>query len=73
VKLLVNNTKSPRVKKKIQVTFVMKSRAMGSFLRSMFDVTLPGSLGIVIYQDHYGEKNSCPCNDAMKIQTHKSR
>jgi hypothetical protein len=48
----------------------------------MFDVTLPGSLSIAVQQDHYRghyEKkkkktpNSCPCNDAIKIQTPKSR
>jgi hypothetical protein len=39
----------------------------------MFDVTLPGFLGIAVHQDHYREKNSHPCNDAMKIQTPKSR
>jgi hypothetical protein len=33
----------------------------------MSDVTLPGSSGIAIYQDHYGKKNSLPCNDAMEI------
>jgi hypothetical protein len=43
----------------------------------MFNVTLPGSLGIVVHQDHYRghyfrEKNSHPCNDAIKIQTPKS-
>jgi hypothetical protein len=43
----------------------------------MFDVTLPDSLGIAVHQDHYKghyrEKNSHPCNDAMEIQTPKSR
>jgi hypothetical protein len=52
-------------------------RSYGSCLGSMFDVTLPGSLGIIVYQDHdsghYREKKSHPSNDAMKIQTPKSR
>jgi hypothetical protein len=38
----------------------------------MFDVTLPGSLGIVVHQDHYRghykEKHRRPYNDAIKIQ-----
>jgi hypothetical protein len=25
------------------------------------------------YRGHYREKNSCPCNDAIKILTPKSR
>jgi hypothetical protein len=47
----------------------------GSCLGSMFDVTLP--VGIAVHPDHYGghyrEKNSCPHNDAIKIQPPKSR
>jgi hypothetical protein len=43
----------------------------------MFDVTLPASFDIVLHQDHYGgqytEKNSHQCNDAMEVQTPKSR
>jgi hypothetical protein len=48
----------------------------GSCLGNMFDTTLPGSLGIVVYQDHYGgnyrKENRRPCNDAVEIQTPKS-
>jgi hypothetical protein len=43
----------------------------------MFNIILPGSLSIVIYQDHYEgqyrKKNNCPYNDAMEILTPKSR
>jgi hypothetical protein len=43
----------------------------------MFNITLPGSLSIAVYQDNYGhhnkEKDSHPCNDAMEIQIPKSR
>jgi hypothetical protein len=48
----------------------------GSCLGNMFDFTLPDSLGIVVYQDHYGghyrKENSYPCNDAVEVQTPKS-
>jgi hypothetical protein len=41
----------------------------------MFDVTLSGSLGIVVHQNHYRahyrEQDSLPSKDAMKIQTPK--
>jgi hypothetical protein len=44
---------------------------------NMLNITLPGSPGIVVFQDHdrghYKKKNSHTCNDAMKIQTSKSR
>jgi hypothetical protein len=44
---------------------------------NMLDITLPGPPGTGVYQDHYGghckKKKSRPCNDAMKIQTPKSR
>jgi hypothetical protein len=46
-------------------------RSDGFSSGSMFDVTLPGSPGIVVCQDHYGDhyrkKNGLPCNDAMEI------
>jgi hypothetical protein len=46
-------------------------RSSGSSLRFMSDVTLPGSPGIAVYQDHYGshyrKKNGLPCNDAMEM------
>jgi hypothetical protein len=57
----------------MQATFVMESGAMGLCLGSMFDVTLPGSLGTLVhqdcYRDYYRKKNSHPRNDAMKTQT----
>jgi hypothetical protein len=31
------------------------NRGNGSYLGSMFNITLPGSLSIVISQDHYGD------------------
>jgi hypothetical protein len=41
---------------------------------SMFNTALPG---IEVYQDHYGghnkKKNGHTCNDAIEIQTTKSR
>jgi hypothetical protein len=46
-------------------------RSGGSNLGNVSDVKLPGSPGIVIYQDHYGgyyrKKNGLPCNDAIEI------
>jgi hypothetical protein len=43
---------------------------------SVSDVSLPGSNGIVVYQDHYGghcrKKNSHSYNDAVEIQIPKS-
>jgi hypothetical protein len=49
----------------------------GPNLGSVSDVTLPGSPGGAVYQDHYGghniKKNGLSCNDAMKIQPPKSR
>jgi hypothetical protein len=48
----------------------------GSCLGNMFNTILPGSLGIAVYQDHYGghyrKENSHPCNSAVEIQTPKS-
>jgi hypothetical protein len=45
--------------------------------RIMLYSTHPGSPGITVYQDyyrvHYRKKNSCTCNDTMKIQTLTSR
>jgi hypothetical protein len=46
-------------------------RNSGSNLGSVSDVTLPGSPGIVVYQDHYGDhyrkKNGHPYNDTEEI------
>jgi hypothetical protein len=76
VRLLVSETKSPRVKKTIGYVCHEKW-GDGSCLGNIFDVTLLDSIGIVVHQDHYGghytEKNSHPPNNAMKIQTPKSR
>jgi hypothetical protein len=48
----------------------------GSCVGNMFDTILSCSLGIAVYQDHYGghyrKENSHPCNDAVKKQTPKS-
>jgi hypothetical protein len=71
VRLLVSNTKSPRVKKQFRLHLSWKA-GQWVCLWSMFDATLPGSLGIVIHQDHYRghciEKNNRPCNDAIKYK-----
>jgi hypothetical protein len=75
-RLLVSNTKSPRVKHNTGYICHGK-QGNGSCLGSMFEVTLPGSPSIAVHQDHhrdhYREKNSHPCSNAMEIQTHKSR
>jgi hypothetical protein len=46
-------------------------RSGGSNLGRVSDVTLLGSLGIAVYQDHYGghyrKKNGCPYNVAVEI------
>jgi hypothetical protein len=46
-------------------------RSGGSSSGSVSDVTLPDSLGIAVYQDHYGghyrKKNGHPYNDAVEI------
>jgi hypothetical protein len=46
-------------------------------LRSMLNTALSGSTGATVYQDYYGgryrKKNSCTCNDAMKIQAPRSK
>jgi hypothetical protein len=51
-------------------------RGDDSCLGSMFNSALLGSLGIIVNQDHYEghyrKKNSCPCNDAVEIQTSES-
>jgi hypothetical protein len=51
MRLLISDTKSPRVKKTIQTTFVIKSRVMGLILGVC--LILPTPPGIVVYQDHY--------------------
>jgi hypothetical protein len=52
-------------------------RGNGSGLGDVFNITLSGPPGIMVCQDYYGghyrKKNSCPCNDAMEVQTPKSR
>jgi hypothetical protein len=71
MRLLINDSKSPKVKKTIQTTFVIK-KGYGFYPRSMLNIIQPGPPGIVVYQDHYRghykKKNSCPCNDAIKTQ-----
>jgi hypothetical protein len=79
--LLVSNIKSLRVKNnnnKNKTGYICHGKwGDESCIKSIFDVTLPGTLGIVVhqdyYRDHYREENSCPRNNAMKIQTPKSR
>jgi hypothetical protein len=45
--------------------------------RSMVNIALPGSPGTVVYQDYYGghyrKENGLTGNDAMEIQTPRSR
>jgi hypothetical protein len=77
VRLPVRDTKSPRVKKTMQATFVMESRVMCLILGACVMISCLGFLNIAVHQDHdrghYREKNIRPYNDAMKIQTPKSR
>jgi hypothetical protein len=80
VRLLISNTESPRVKKKNKNNtgyIYHKKWNNGSYLRSIFDVTLPGPPGITIYQEYYGgcykKQSGHTCNGAMKMQTPRSR
>jgi hypothetical protein len=36
-------------------------------LRSIADITLPDPPGIVVFQDHFGKKDSCSCNSTVEI------
>jgi hypothetical protein len=52
-------------------------RSKSSYLGGMFNITLSGPPGIAVYQvyyeGHYRKKNSHPHDDAMEVQTPKSR
>jgi hypothetical protein len=70
MRLLINDTKSPKVKKTIQTTFIMKSGAMGLILEVY--LILPCLVLLVLrsirpYGDHYKKENGHAYNDTIKI------
>jgi hypothetical protein len=62
-RLLINDTKSPRLKKTIQGYICHEKWDNVFYPRNISDVTLPGSPDTAVYQDHYGGhyKKKWPC------------